>query len=210
MCLYSEEDFSLRPEHNTPEIARADLSQFSLSIRAMKIALDDLHWLDAPPAGTVQTAELLLDRIGANGGMEQRLARFPLPPRLSRILVEALDRGVGEDGCMAAAILGLGARSEKNDLLAAMDLPQDYRLRQHTEQLLRMARPPKQTHHDDEALLIACWLAFLTVWPAGERVIRCFYRQVSRPRWPANRHPMNSCSPSMRRIARRIPCPSFA
>src|SRR5258708_30161276 len=128
----------------------------------MKIALDDLHWLDAPPAGTVQTAELLLDRIGANGGMEQRLARFPLSPRLSRILVEALDRGVGEDGCMAAAMLGLGARSEKNDLLAAMDLPQDYRLRQHTDQLLRMARPPNETLHDDEALLVQCWLAFLT------------------------------------------------
>jgi ATP-dependent helicase HrpB len=43
MRLYSEEDFLLRPEHNTPEIARADLSQLLLSIRAMKIAhLDDL------------------------------------------------------------------------------------------------------------------------------------------------------------------------
>ncbi len=161
MRLYSEEDFLLRPEHSTPEIARADLSQLLLSIRAMKIAhLDELDWLDAPPAGTVQSAELLLDRIGANGGMEQRLARFPLPPRLSRILVEALDRGVGEDGCRAAAMLGLGARSEKNDLLAAMDLPQDYRLRQHTEQLLRMARPPKQTRQDDEALLIAVLAGF--------------------------------------------------
>jgi ATP-dependent helicase HrpB len=161
MRLYSEEDYLLRPEHNTPEIARADLSQLLLSIRAMKIAhLDDLDWLDAPPAGSVESAELLLDRIGANGGMEQRLAQFPLSPRLSRILVEALDRGVGEDGCMAAAVLGLGARSEKNDPLAAMDLPQDYRLRQHTEQLLRMARPPKQTRHDDEALLIAVLAGF--------------------------------------------------
>jgi ATP-dependent helicase HrpB len=63
MRLYSEEDFLLRPEHNTPKIARADLSQLPLSIRAMKIAhLDDLDWLDAPPAGTVQSAELLLDR----------------------------------------------------------------------------------------------------------------------------------------------------
>jgi ATP-dependent helicase HrpB len=161
MRLYSEEDFLLRPKHNTPEIARADLSQLLLNIRAMKIAhLDDLDWLDAPPAESVQSAELLLDRIGANGGTEQRLAQFPLSPRLSRILAEALDRGVGEDGCRAAAMLGLGARSEKNDLLAAMDLPQDYRLRQHTEQLLRMARPPKQTRHDDEALLIAVLAGF--------------------------------------------------
>ena len=139
----------------------ADLSQLLLSLRAMKIAhLEDLDWLEAPPAEAVQSAELLLDRLGASGDMAQRLARFPLPPRLSRILVEALDRGVGENGCHAAAMLGLGARSEKNDLLAAMDLPQDHRLRQHTEQLLRMARPPKQTRHDDDALLLSVLAGF--------------------------------------------------
>jgi ATP-dependent helicase HrpB len=161
MRLYSEEDYLLRPEHDAPEIARADLSQLLLSIRAMKIAhLDALDWLDAPPAKSVESAELLLDRLGANDGMEQQLARFPLSPRLSRILVEALDRGVGEDGCLAAALLGLGVRSEKNDLLAAMDLPQEYRLRQHMEQLIRMAHPPKQTHHDDEALLLSVLAGF--------------------------------------------------
>ena len=159
--LYPEEDYLLRREHDTPEIARADLSQLLLGLRAMKIAHPEaLDWLDAPPAEAVQSAELLLDRIGAKGSMAERLARFPLAPRLSRIVVEALDRGVGKDGCRAAAMLGLGARSEKNDLLAAMDLPQDYRLRQHTEQLLRMARPLKQTRHDDDALLLSVLAGF--------------------------------------------------
>jgi ATP-dependent helicase HrpB len=158
MRLYSEEDYLLRPEHDAPEIARADLSQLLLSLRAMKI--HDLDWLDAPPVEAVQSAELLLDRLGANGGMEQRLARFPLPPRLSRVVIAALDRGVGEDGCRAAALLGLGARSERSDLLAALDLPQDHRLRQHTEQLLRMARPPRQARHDDEALLLSLLAGF--------------------------------------------------
>ena len=148
--LYSPEDYALRPEHDTPEISRADLSQLLLGLRAMGIAHpDDLDWLDAPPLRAVESAELLLDRLGANGDIAQRLARFPLPPRLSRILVEAVNRGVGEDGCRAAAMLGLGIRSEKNDLLAAMDLPQDDRTRRHTEQLLRLARPPKQARHDD-------------------------------------------------------------
>jgi ATP-dependent helicase HrpB len=159
--LYSQEDYSLRPQHDTPEIARSDLSQLLLSLRAMRIShLEDLDWLEAPPAEAVQSAELLLDQLGANGAMAQRLARFPLPPRLSRILIEALDRGVGEDGCRAAALLGLGGRSEKNDLLAAMDLPQESRLRQHTEQLLRVARPPKQTRHDDDALLLSVLAGF--------------------------------------------------
>ena len=159
--LYSEEDFSLRPDHDPPEIARADLSQLLLTLRAMNIPhLAALEWLDAPPLDALQSAESLLDRIGASGSMAQRLARYPLPPRLSRVLVEALDRGAGESGCQAAALLGLGARSEKSDLLEALDLPPDARLRQHTDQLIRMARPPKQTVHDDESLLLAILAGF--------------------------------------------------
>ncbi len=159
--LYSKEDYALRPEHDTPEIARADLSQLLLSLRAMDVAHPgDLDWLDAPPAEAVQSAELLLDRIGAKSDMARRLARFPLPPRLSRIVVESLGRNVGEDGCRAAAFLSLGVRSEQTDLLAAMDLPPDPRWRQHTEQLLRMARPPKQTGHDDDALLLSVLAGF--------------------------------------------------
>jgi ATP-dependent helicase HrpB len=159
--LYPEEDYFLRPEHDAPEIARADLSQLLLSLRAMKIRhIEDLQWLDVPPAEAIESAEWLLDRMGAKGGMEQRMARYPLPPRLSRIVVEALNRAVGEDGCRAAAMLGLGTRSERNDLLEAMDLPPDPRARQHTEQLLRMARPPKQTRQDDEALLLSVLAGF--------------------------------------------------
>ena len=159
--LYPEEDYFLRPEHDLPEIARADLSQLLLSLRAMKIPhIGDLDWLDAPPADAVQSAELLLDRIGAAGGMEQRMVRYPLPPRLARVLVEALDRNVGEDGCRAAAMLGLAERSTKNDLLETLDLPQEQRARQHTEQLLRMARPPKRSGEDDDSLLLSVLAGF--------------------------------------------------
>jgi ATP-dependent helicase HrpB len=152
--LYPEEDFQLRPEHDPPEIARADLSQLLLSLRAMNIDhIADLDWLTTPPPEAVQSATRLLDLLGATGPTARRLARFPLPPRLSRMLVEAIDRGVGEDGCRAAAFLSLGTRTPKNDLLDALALPPDQHLRQHTDQLLRMARPPKQTTHDDTALL---------------------------------------------------------
>jgi ATP-dependent helicase HrpB len=92
--------------------------------------------------------------------MAQRLARYPLPPRLSRILVEAMERGVGEDGCVAAALLGSGVHSEKNDLLAAMEMDQDYRTLQHIEQLRRIARPSRQAHHNDNALLMSVLTGF--------------------------------------------------
>ncbi len=177
--LYTEEDYLHRPEQDAPEIVRSDLSQLCLALRAMRIAnVNDIEWLDAPPLAAVERAESLLDRLGVTGDaaidgakeclkepMAQRLARYPLPPRLSRILVEAVERGVGEDGCVAAALLGSGVQVEKNDLLAAIDSDQDHRLLQHVEQLRRIARPGpqtrhNQTRHDDDALLMSVLAGF--------------------------------------------------
>jgi ATP-dependent helicase HrpB len=168
--LYSVEDFVRRPEQDAPEILRSDLSQLCLDLRAMGIAnVNDVEWMDAPPVAAVERAEALLDRLGAtksvaksftNKGMAQRLASYPLPPRLSRILVEAMERGAGEDGCVAAALLGSGVQLEKNDLLSAMEQPRDFRLQQHVEQLRRIARPPKQRHQSDDALLMSVLAGF--------------------------------------------------
>jgi ATP-dependent RNA helicase HrpB len=159
--LYSEEDYARRPEQDMPEITRSDLSQVCLQLRAMGIAdVNEIEWLDAPPEVAVQIAESLLDLLGATGTMTQRLARYPLSPRLSRIVVEAIERGVGEDGCVAAALLGSGGQVAKNDLLAAIDFDDDYRTRQHIEQIRRVARPPRQSRHDDDALLISVLAGF--------------------------------------------------
>lgn len=154
--LYSIEDYRQRPEHDPPEIVRSDLSQLCLALRAMKIA--DIEWLDVPPQTAIEAAELLLDRLGAAGARVAELARYPLHPRLSRIIAAAKERGVGEDGCIAAALLGSGVRidkTEKNDLLAAMDAELDPRTRQQVEQLRRIARPARQARHDDDALLMS-------------------------------------------------------
>jgi len=159
--LYPEEDYLLRAEHDTPEILRSDLSQLLLSLRAMKIThLTYLHWLDVPPAEAVLAAESLLDQLGATGSLAGEMNRYPLAPRLSRLLIEAIRRGVGEDGCRVAALLGLGARSGKSDLLEALDLPPAPREAQHLAQLLRIARPPRQESHHDEALLLAVLCGF--------------------------------------------------
>ena len=159
--LYTEEDYSRRSEQDAPEILRSDLSQLCLELRAMGIAhVSDIAWLDAPAEAAVERAESLLDRLGARGEMAQRLARYPLPPRLSRILAEAVERGVGEDGCVAVALLGSGVRIEKNDLLAAMDLGLDHRVLQHIAQLRRIARTSGKKKHNDDALLVSVLAGF--------------------------------------------------
>ena len=166
MRLYSEEDFLRRPEHDTPEILRSDLSQLCLDLRAMGLHPNDVEWLDAPPAAAMEQAEALLDRLHATGEKAARLARYPLPPRLARIVEESLARGVGEEGCRAAALLGAGVATPASDLLAALDLPPDARLRLHTEQLRRVAGV-RRLHHAhrsqqgaDDALLISVLAGF--------------------------------------------------
>ena len=159
--LYPVEDFLQRAEFDSPEILRSDLSQLCLDLRAMKI--DDasvIDWLDSPPTQAIQMAEELLDRLGATEAMAKRLCRFPLSPRLSRIVVEAIERGVGEDGCVAAAILESGVRIEEGDLLEAMDAEQDARTQKHVEQIRRIVRPARQTRRDDDALLMSVLTGF--------------------------------------------------
>jgi ATP-dependent helicase HrpB len=159
--LYTMEDYQLRPEHDIPEILRSDLSQLCLAMRAMQIeAVRDVQWLDSPPEAAVESAEVLLDRLGAAGNMSQQLIRFPLAPRLSRLLVEAAERGVGEDGCVVAALLSSGIDFATNDLLAATDQRHDPRLLQPIEQLRKIARPSSRKHHDEDALLKSVLVGF--------------------------------------------------
>ena len=159
--LYSIEDFQARAAYDAPEIVRSDLAQLVLTLRAMDCAnVEAIDWLDTPPIAATQSAESLLDRLGATGEMAKRLARYPLPPRLARILVAALRRGVGEDACVAAALLGSGAQSTSSDLLTAMDMPLDTRTTQQVEQLRRLAKPARQMKHDDDALQMAVLTGF--------------------------------------------------
>jgi ATP-dependent helicase HrpB len=71
-----------------------------------------------------------------------------------------MERGVGEDGCVAVALLSSGVKIEKNDLLAAIESAHDSRLMQHVDQLRRLARPARQTRHNDDALLMSVLAGF--------------------------------------------------
>ena len=159
--LYPEADDAQRAEHDAPEIVRSDLSQMCLSLRAAAMPdAQGLHWLTTPPEAAVQSAETLLDRLGAHGAVAEEMLRYPVNPRLSRILVEAKRRGVGEEGCKAVALLSAGDRTEHTDLLSAIDAPFDARTQQVFQQLRRVARIAKQGERNDEALLLSVLAGF--------------------------------------------------
>jgi ATP-dependent helicase HrpB len=142
--LYTQADWSTRPEHDVPEIQRLDLAQTWLELAAG--GASDLTWLDAPPESSVHAAKELLTRLGALDlagsptNLGERLLRFPLHPRQSRLLVEAEARGVGRDAAVVAALIGekdiraghkarfddrhspRDAATERSDLFATLDL----------------------------------------------------------------------------------------
>lgn len=110
--LYTKADFEARPDHDTPEILRVDLSQTMLELAASGARARDIAWLDAPKPDALLAGEELLGRLGAvtaDGEITEvgkRMLAFPLHPRQARMLVEAERRGVGDDGAVLAAIVG--------------------------------------------------------------------------------------------------------
>ena len=112
---------------------------------------DALEWLDAPPAAAAAQAESLLRQLGAEGAIGREMARYPLHPRLARLIVEARRRGVAEDGCTVAALLSAGERlpaearhAGRSDLLALLEAPWEPRTEQVVRQVRRIVNPPKQ------------------------------------------------------------------
>ncbi|HTJ29200.1 MAG TPA: ATP-dependent helicase HrpB [Acidobacteriaceae bacterium] len=184
--LYSTEDFQQRPDHETPEILRSDLSQLALTLRSMNLdagnlpepghpppslSLPSLSWLDAPPETSLNSANSLLDRLEATGDNARQLARLPLSPRLARLVLEADRQGATEDGCLTAALLSSGNsdfKSQSNDLLSTLDALKtrrlDPRLQQTTAQIRRSLRtsPSRQNPsvNPEEALLKSVLAAF--------------------------------------------------
>jgi ATP-dependent helicase HrpB len=111
--LYTAQDFNARPDHDTAEIHRADLAEPALELHAAGVAdLNAFNWFEPPPQSATEAAESLLAKLGAVGArgavteVGEQMLRFPLHPRQSRMLVEARSRGVFEQACVVAALIG--------------------------------------------------------------------------------------------------------
>jgi ATP-dependent helicase HrpB len=171
--LYTKHDHDTRRAFEVPEVARTDLAGAALELYGAGLGgLGALRWFEPPPAPAQAAAEELVVRLGAveraalreptSRGMGtspvgsitplgRRMLRFPLHPRLARIVCEAEDRGVAEPACVIAALLGArelrlerrGPRAEArlaspSDLIDDMDAL--YAARQHGMRADRLRR----------------------------------------------------------------------
>jgi len=156
--LYSEEDFESREPFTLPEIQRSNLAEVILQMINLKLG-DPARFpfIDPPPSTAIREGYRLLKELGAithedhltaNGRL---MARLPLDPRISRIIIESMT---------------LGASREITILAAALSI-QDPRV-----------RPPDKEHKADEVhrqfvdktsdflTLLNIWQAFFI--PGGE------------------------------------------
>ena len=112
--LYSRKDFEARPLYTTEEIYRTDLSEVVL--RMAELGITDFYNFDfiASPGregiiGAVDTLHMLgaLDEDNTLSAIGKMMVLFPLEPRISRIIVEAVMRfpDVIEKTLIAAAFL---------------------------------------------------------------------------------------------------------
>ena len=153
--LFSEEDFEGRPEFTEPEILRTSLASVVLLMTSLGLGdVESFPFVEPPASRAITDGVRLLDELGAlesdpraPGGRRltrvgRTLARFPLDPRMARMLIEA-DR--------------LGALREVLIIVAALSI-QDPR-----ERPLGQEQQAKEKHRrfEDET---SDFLAFLNLW----------------------------------------------
>ena len=117
--LYSEEDFTGRPEFTDPEILRTNLASVILQMTSLGLGeVAKFPFLDPPDQRSVKAGVQLLEELGAlgpaGGGtspslteLGQRLVALPVDPRLARMIVEADRLGCLREVLVIAAALSV-------------------------------------------------------------------------------------------------------
>ena len=115
--LYSEENFLNRPEYTLPEIKRSNLAEVIL--RMVDLKLGDpasFPFIDPPVPRAIRDGYDLLHELGAldTTGNEPRLssrgkimAKLPLDPRISRMIIEARDHNCLQETVIIASALAI-------------------------------------------------------------------------------------------------------
>jgi ATP-dependent helicase HrpB len=125
--LYSKNDFDRRVPYDVPEISRADLVGPYLQVAALGLSAP-LAWFEEPsPQAWAQAGELLysIGALASDGSLTEvgrEMLRFPIHPRLARMMVAASAAKIGQFGAWICALLsepalrrGWQARSNLRD-----------------------------------------------------------------------------------------------
>ncbi|MFO1418118.1 MAG: ATP-dependent RNA helicase HrpA [Methylotetracoccus sp.] len=111
--LYDEQDFQSRPEFTDPEILRTNLAAVILQMKVLRLGeIGNFPFIEPPEDRAVRDGVKALEELNAldaRGHLTEtgrRLAKFPLDPRLGRMLLAAAD-----EQCLAEAAVVVAALS---------------------------------------------------------------------------------------------------
>ncbi len=112
--LYSEEDYLSRPRFTPPEILRSNLAEAVLRLKYLRLGnVLDFPFVDPPSPQAVKEAETSLKLLGAlkeDGnltGTGRLMARLPLDPRISKMILEARRWNCVKEVVIIAAALSI-------------------------------------------------------------------------------------------------------
>ncbi|HET8816840.1 MAG TPA: ATP-dependent RNA helicase HrpA, partial [Pseudidiomarina sp.] len=120
--LYSEDDFSLRPEYTEPEILRTNLAAVILQMTAAKLGdIRKFPFIDRPDERFINDGFNLLQELHAvrsigrkrrGGGTQltalgRQLAQLPIDPRLGRMVLAANEFGCVQEVMVIVAALSI-------------------------------------------------------------------------------------------------------
>jgi ATP-dependent helicase HrpB len=114
--LWTAHDERSRPDEQTPEIERVDLTAAALQLTAWgETRLERFDWFEAPSVAALARARALLVRLEAiedrsdglwvSTSLGKALERLPLHPRLARLIVEGASEGATQEAATCAALL---------------------------------------------------------------------------------------------------------
>jgi ATP-dependent helicase HrpB len=109
--LWSAKEQASLDDFELPEIKRVDLCGAVLDLHSWgKPVAAAFGWFEPPPADALQSAERLLEMLGALRGatitsLGRKLNSLPLHPRIGRLLCAAAEAGCPDEGATLAALL---------------------------------------------------------------------------------------------------------
>ncbi len=112
--LYDEQSFEARAAFTDPEIKRTGLAGVILRMKSLGLGeVEDFPFLDPPQPRSIAEGYRVLEELGALTPeraltpLGKRLARFPVDPRIARMIVAGAEKGCLDDVLVIAAALNV-------------------------------------------------------------------------------------------------------
>jgi len=112
--LYSEEDFQGRPEFTEPEIRRTHLASVILQMQSLGLGdISAFPFVEPPDSRFINDGIRVLEELGALDeerkltNLGKQLSRFPLDPRLARMIIAGAHHGCLDEMLMIVSALSV-------------------------------------------------------------------------------------------------------